>query len=128
MNEMNYRDNVLESIVLPMAVRMGPNFTLIDINARPHRAHMITIFLEQHNIARMEWPAMLPDLNLIEDVWSILGTWIRSRPQAINSVADLTRALREEWTALDQTVFRNCVSSMRRRCVECCNNGGSHTS
>ena len=128
MNAANYRDNVLKPIVLPMAAAIGQNFVLMDDNARPHRARIVTTFLEDHHIDRMEWPDMSPDLNPIENIWGILGTRVRGRIQHINSVAELTVALREEWAALDQTVIRNCISSMRRRCVECCNNGGCPTS
>lgn len=127
-NAVYYRDNILEPIVVPMAVRMGQNFVLMDDNAPPHRARIISTFLEEQHIERMPWPAMSPDLNPIENVWSILDRRIRNRNNPINNVADLTTALREEWTALDQVVIRNCVSSMRRRCVECCNNGGHPTS
>ncbi|UYV66170.1 hypothetical protein LAZ67_4000569 [Cordylochernes scorpioides] len=45
---------------------MGENFLLMDDNARPHRADVVDTFLQNHAIARMNWPARSPDLNPIE--------------------------------------------------------------
>ncbi|UYV69361.1 hypothetical protein LAZ67_6003319 [Cordylochernes scorpioides] len=45
---------------------MGENFLLIDDNACPHRADVVDTFLQNHTIARMNWPARSPDLNPIE--------------------------------------------------------------
>ncbi|UYV61686.1 MAP4K1 [Cordylochernes scorpioides] len=45
---------------------MGENFLLMDDNARPHRADVVDTFLQNHAIARMNWPARSPDLNLID--------------------------------------------------------------
>ena len=38
MNALNYRDNVLQPIVIPMSNLIGPGFILMDDNGRPHRA------------------------------------------------------------------------------------------
>ena len=41
MNAMNYRDDVVQPIVLPMANIMGRGFIRMDDNARPHRARIV---------------------------------------------------------------------------------------
>ena len=118
MNAQNYRDNVLVPIVVPIANEMRPNFILMHDNARPHRARIITTFLQDHQIDCMEWPAMSPDLNPIENIWAILGTRVRNHDPPISTVPELTRALQREWTNIDQVVIRNTVLTMRRRCIE----------
>ena len=45
----------------------------MDDHARPHRARVVTEFLEGHGIERMEWPARSPDLNQIEHVCDMMG-------------------------------------------------------
>ena len=127
MNSHYYRENVLQAIVLPLRNRVGDRFVLMDDNARPHRARIITTFLEDNNIQRMEWPAMSPDLNPIENIWGILTTMIRNRNPAITNVATLTAALQEEWNNIPQEVIRNTVVSMRSRCLQCVNLNGAFT-
>ncbi|UYV74888.1 hypothetical protein LAZ67_12001690 [Cordylochernes scorpioides] len=61
-----YRDEILAAYVMPQALEMGENFLLMDDNARPHRTGVVDTFLQNHAIARMNWPARSPDLNPIE--------------------------------------------------------------
>lgn len=53
----------------PFAEFVGVNFILIHDNARPHTAGIVTRFLQNTDIAVMEWPARAPDLNSIEHMW-----------------------------------------------------------
>lgn len=63
MNLHYYRENVLQAIVLPLRNRVGDIFVPMDDNISPHRVRIITTFLEDNNIQRIEWPAMFPYLN-----------------------------------------------------------------
>ena len=65
-------NSVLQTIVLLMGNRVADRFRLMDDNVRPHRARIITTFLEDNEIQRLEWPAMSPDLNHLENIWGIL--------------------------------------------------------
>ncbi|GBL93447.1 hypothetical protein AVEN_59656-1 [Araneus ventricosus] len=58
---------------------VGPEFILLDDNARPHGALLVDEFLESEDIHRMDWPARSPDLNPIEHVWDALGRAIATR-------------------------------------------------
>ena len=57
---LRYRDEILDPIVRPFAGAVGLDFTLMDDNARPHRARVVTEYLEQEGITRMDWPARSP--------------------------------------------------------------------
>ena len=60
---MRYRDEVVHNIVRPYAGATGPDFILMDDNARPHRARVVEQYLQDETIDRMDWPARSPDIN-----------------------------------------------------------------
>ena len=93
---------------------LGPNAILQDDNARPHRARIITEYLQNLGVERMEWPAMSPDLNPIEHLWDQLGRAVYARVTHGTTLADLKQMLVEKWDAIPQLNVAELVSSMRR--------------
>ena len=66
LTDLRYRDKILIPIVRTYAGALGLDFILMDDNAQPHRARVVTDYLGQEEITRMGWPARFPDLNPIE--------------------------------------------------------------
>ncbi|GBO00171.1 hypothetical protein AVEN_228412-1 [Araneus ventricosus] len=64
-----YRDEILEPYVRLFRCAVGPEFILMDDNARPHGAFLVDEFLESEDIRQMDWLARSPDVNPIEHVW-----------------------------------------------------------
>ena len=85
MTAVRYRDEVVEHIVRSDAKAVGPTFSLMDDNARPHGASIVDDYLESEGIARMARLAYSLDLNPIENLWDALGRAVSSRfpPSAI---------------------------------------------
>ena len=127
MTGVRYRDEVLEPIVVPFAENVGENFILMDDNARPHRARVVTEFLEGHRIERMEWPARSPDLNPIEHVWDMMGRSIQQLEAHPLGLQQLGVALEAAWDALVVRDINHLMSSMRQSCEAVIAAGGCHT-
>ena len=81
----------------PYAGACGPDFIIMDDNARPHRARVVYQYLEQEGIERMDWPARSPDLNPIEHAWDMLQRRISARNRKPRTVGELINMLIDEW-------------------------------
>ena len=57
LNALRYRDEILDPVAIPYLRNLGPNAILQDDSARPHRARIITEYLQNLGVERMEWPA-----------------------------------------------------------------------
>jgi transposase len=86
-----------------------------DDGARPHRAISVNNWKREHNIRSLSWPAQSPDLNPIENIWSILKERIRKRIPHPTNLKQLEKYVHEEWDQLDPLMLRNLVKSIRRR-------------
>jgi transposase len=122
-----YRDDILNRVALPTLQAIGNGAVLQDDNARPHRAAVVTNFLQEQGVVRMPWPANSPDLSPIEHLWDVLGRAVRrNHPPAVNQ-QQLIQFLQQEWAAIPQASIRNLIRSMRRRCTACLHARGGHT-
>ncbi|GBM09329.1 Transposable element Tc1 transposase [Araneus ventricosus] len=91
-----YRDEILEPYVSLFRGAVGPEFILMDDNARPHRALLVDEFLESEDIRRMDWAARSPDLNPIEHVYDALGRAIATRNLPPTTIQEMKTALLNE--------------------------------
>ncbi|GFX43688.1 transposable element Tcb2 transposase [Trichonephila clavipes] len=113
-------DRYCEEVLLPHVClfrgAIGPDFTFMDDNARPHQSLAVEELLESEDITRMDCPAYSPDLNPIEHVWDALARRIAARLNHPENTQQLKQMLIEEWVLLPQEMLHQLVLSMRRRC------------
>ena len=76
---------------------VGPTSVLMDDNTCPHRAATVDDYLESEGIAHMAWLAYLPDFNLTENLWDVLGYAVSLRFPPPATLIELKTALQEEW-------------------------------
>ena len=126
-NQHRYRD-ILQQTLIPFArATFRDNFVFQDDNARPHRAHMIQDIIQANSIEHMEWPALSPDMNPIENLWAELTRQIDNLDQQPTSVAELRQALINGWRAIPGQTLQNLVDSMPRRVRALLLARGGHT-
>ena len=122
-----YVAEVLEEHVVPYAPFVGNNFVLMHDNARPHTARIVTDYLLAVGITCMDWPALSPDLNVIEHIWDELSRRVKNRSPSPNTLGELQSALREEWGTIPQEFIQNLIMGMNRRMQAVINARGGNT-
>ena len=87
-------------------------------NAPSHAAHLTTSFLKKILVKKgeiMEWPACSPDLNPIENLWSILKTEVYAGGKQYSSKEDLGNAINTTAKGISSDTIKKLTSSMDRR-------------
>ena len=109
---------VLQRHVLPLSTRLGDPSTdwiFMDDNATCHRSFVTNSFKTQAGIRTLRWPARSPDLNPIENVWSLLKRGVRRSIRRGDDLSRLEALLRQEWERLSQAVINRLIESMPSR-------------
>ena len=93
-------------------------YTFQQDNAPCHRARNTIQWLTDHGIKVMEWPALSPDLNPIENLWGILARKVYSGGKQYETTAELKEAILRAWAEIDERVICALVSSMQQRMID----------
>ena len=83
-------------------------------NDPKHTALINKAYVRNQGWKTFEWPSQSPDLNPIENLWSILDDKVKYR--RCNTEDDLFEVLQDAWYDLDTDLLTNLADSMPRRC------------
>lgn len=120
---------ILEKVMLPAAQRIfgRRRWTYLADKDPKHTSRQALTWLENNKIQHFgdSWPANSPDLNPIENMWSILRDAVLARNPTTKQ--QLRTALRVSWKSIDQTIIDNCMDSMPSRMRAVISAKGGHT-
>jgi hypothetical protein len=126
-----YIDHVLVPVIWPFwyweSLYAGTTLWLMEDGAKPHQAGITKRVKEDARIPTLEWPPSSPDLNPIENIWSILKTNLNKRTLRPHSTAELKQAILEEWDNISVEVIQKHVDSVPERIEAVIAAGGGHT-
>jgi len=108
--------NVLQGNLIQTARHFYPHegWWLLQDNAPQHTSNLAKTWFFNHGVQLIDFPPYSPDLNPIENLWSILKSRIESR--LARSINEVERILKEEWEAIDTSLLQSLVASMPERC------------
>ena len=112
-------NDILRPIVLPYRQNIGEAFVFMDNNSCPHCAHVVNDFLQDNDIARLEWPVCSPDMNPIEDAWDRLKRAVYGRFDPPTTLRDIRR-IAVEWDNLGQQCLNELVDTGMHQCKRTC--------
>ena len=132
LNAKSYQEDVLEGEVVPLLARKkttGPitSRKLVPImseaiyqhdGAPAHFAVSSEEWLKKHVPSiwgKGVWPGISPDLNPIENLWSILQDRLDSRPTRPQNLTQLEKFVKEEWEKISIETLSNLIISMPSR-------------
>ena len=121
LNGERYRDEILIDSLMPFidnALPVRDNYMLLHDNCPIHKSRIVQQWLEtKNNVQVIDWPAVSPDLNPIENIWGDMKRQIANVD--VTNTDSLKREMQRIWLSYrgDRNfVVRNSINSMHSRC------------
>ena len=107
---------IVEDHFYPSAMDLFPELDCIfqEDNDPKHTARIVKQWWADQQLHRMDWPSQSPDLNPIENLWTMLDRAAMDRQPRNDQ--ELFTVLQEAWNALSPDLLVSLVDSMPRRC------------
>ena len=127
-----YVDHVFWSVILSFVEEMhtksnATGFIFMDDNVPAHTAKITKNFKKQHFILSLDWSSSSSDLNLIENIWSLLKNWLGACDSLSKSRSEIRQAVIEEWDKITVKEIQKYVNSMLKWILKVVEKNGDHT-
>lgn len=120
--------HILDTILIPTAHKVyRSHWRLIHDNSPIHTAIMTQNFIFRRYLDVLAIPPYSPDLNIIENVWSLLTSRVFSDGIPKKTVAELREAIIQAWDQIEMTQIHACIDSMYNRMHDIQFSMGEHT-
>jgi transposase len=121
LNSRDYQD-VLDRSLIPF---LKKDSIFMQDGAPCHRSRSTLDFLDSRNICLLsDWPSQSPDLNILENLWSVLKNRVQKRlPRTSDELWAFTE---EEWNGISKEEVIHLFHSIPARLREVIRNKGHH--
>ena len=98
---------------------------LLHDNDKKFNSRLVQDFLHNKGVTTIDFPPYSPDLNPIENLWSIVAREVEKH--ACETMEELQDVVAEEWDKVDKTNLLTLANSMPSRCQAVIAARGWHT-
>ena len=127
----NFLKDNLELWLKKQKVTFRRSIIFMQDNAPSHAAKKTSEYLQQlgfTGIRKMTWPANSPDLNPIENLWSIIKQRLYANGRQFMSKIELWDAFQEMSRGITAEDIMNLTNSMDQRLIQVIAKRGKHIS
>ena len=96
-------------------------------NDSKHRLKLVINWVQNEKIKVLDWPAQSPDLNPIENLWSILKRRLNDYEEIPKSMYQLWERIETEWNKINKEICLKIIQSMAERIHAVLKSKGGHT-
>jgi len=109
----------LSDYLLPFAhANYRYDFVFQQDNASIHTSRETSEWFSDQNMTRLQWPALSPDLNPIENLWAIMARRVYAHGRQFSTREGRMRVILKAWDEIPQETLDALVESMPKRCAE----------
>ena len=109
---------LLKEYLLPEIRATEEQVVFMQDNAPCHKSKAVTEFLRRENVQTLDWPPQSPDLNPIENLWSIIKRRIKKQFSTPKTRDELIEQVFSVWENIDSELAGNLNNSMIKRLKE----------
>ena len=95
--------------------QFGGRWRLQQDNDPKHRSRVAQQFMSKEVPEMLNWPSNSPDVNPVENLWSIIKRRVEKRKPT--NLQELDLFLHQEWAKTDMSILNHLVNSMKSRCL-----------
>ena len=115
---------LLEEYFIPFLRRESPDLIFMQDNSPVHTSRLSSQFLRDQNIETLSWPPQSPDLNPIENLWSILKRKRTNKFGLARTKDELIDQVQQIWSDFQTETRVNLSHSIKKRLPEVLKNKG----
>ncbi len=118
-NSTAYTQILQENLLLFAANQFCGNFLFQQDNAPVHKSWLLMEWFNQHNIQLVPWPARLPDLNPMENLWGLLARLVYENGcWQFATINSLKAAIVQCWAEIEVKMLVTLAQSMVQRSMD----------
>ena len=124
LDQKSYKDILRDEIIGKGKDLAGHGWIFQHDNASVHKANSITKYFSANKRRVLDWPAISPDLNIIENIWGILSRKVYADGTQYSNLNELQISIEKCWKEIEISEVQKLFKSLPNRIFKTIYNHG----